>query len=59
MATTPSRATIPIATTVMMPVHQRQGCHHDKGDNASFTTSNESNNDNSTMAKMPVHQQRH
>jgi hypothetical protein len=57
MATTPSRASITIATTVKMPAHQRQQCHHDEGNNASFTMSNESNNNNWTTAETPVHQQ--
>jgi hypothetical protein len=42
-ATMRSRATITIATTVKTPAHQRQQCHHDEGDNASFTMSDESN----------------
>jgi hypothetical protein len=50
-----SRATITITTMVKMPAHQWQQCHHDKGDNASFTTSNESNDNNSTTAEMPAH----
>jgi hypothetical protein len=57
-----SRATITIPTTVKMPAHQWHQCHHNKGDDASFTTSNKSNDDNSTMAETPAHQrwqQRH
>jgi hypothetical protein len=54
--TTPSRASITIATTVKTPAHQWQRCHHNEGDNASFTASDESNDDNSTMAKTPAHQ---
>jgi hypothetical protein len=45
MATMRLRATITIATMVKMPAHQRQRCHHGKGDDASFTTSDESKND--------------
>jgi hypothetical protein len=45
MATMQFRATITIATTVKMPAHQRQQCHHGKGDDASFKTSDESKND--------------
>jgi hypothetical protein len=52
----PSRALITIATAVKMPAHQRQQCHHDEGDNASFTTSDESNNNNLTTAETPAHQ---
>jgi hypothetical protein len=52
----PSRAPITIATTVKMPAHQWQQCHHDEGDNASFTASNESIDDNLTTAEMPAHQ---
>jgi hypothetical protein len=44
MATMQSRATITIATMVKMPAHQWQQCHQGKGDDASFTTSNESKN---------------
>jgi hypothetical protein len=40
-----SRAAITIATTVKMPAHQRQQCHHGKGNDASFTMSDESKND--------------
>jgi hypothetical protein len=43
--TMPSRASTTIATTVKTPAHQRQQCHHNEGDNASFTASNESNDD--------------
>jgi hypothetical protein len=39
-----SRTAINIAVTVKTPAHQRQRCHHGKGDNASFTTSDESKN---------------
>jgi hypothetical protein len=39
MATTPSRGTIAIATTVKTPAHQQQWYHHNKGDNTSFTMS--------------------
>jgi hypothetical protein len=45
MATMQSRPTITIATTLKMPAHQRQRCHHGKGNDTSFTTSNESKND--------------
>jgi hypothetical protein len=45
MATMRLRATITIATTVKMPAHQRQQCHHGKGEDASLTTSDESKND--------------
>jgi hypothetical protein len=55
-ATTPSRASITIATMVKTPAHQRQRCHHDEGDDASFTTSDESNDDNSTTAETPAYQ---
>ncbi len=56
-ATTPSRVSITIATTVKMPAHQRQQCHHNKDDNTSFTTSNESNDNNLTTTEMSAHQQ--
>jgi hypothetical protein len=58
METTPSRASITIATTVKTPAHQRQQCHHDEGDDASFTASDESNNDNSMMKETPAHSRR-
>jgi hypothetical protein len=45
MATMQLRAAITIATMVKMPVHQWQRCRHGKGDNTSFTTSDESKND--------------
>jgi hypothetical protein len=51
-----SKATITIATTVKTPAHQQQQCHHGKGNNARFTTSDESNGDNSTTAETPTHQ---
>jgi hypothetical protein len=53
-----SRATITIATMVKTPAHQRQQCHHDKGKDASFTTSNESNDNNLTTAETPAHHRR-
>ncbi len=56
--TTQSRTSITIATMVKMPAHQRQRCHHDEGDDASFTASNESNDYNSTTAETPAHQRR-
>jgi hypothetical protein len=52
------RAKITIATTVKTPAHQRQRCHHGKGDDTSFTTSDESNDDKSTTAETPAHQRR-
>jgi hypothetical protein len=52
-STMPSRASITIATTVKTPAHQQQRCHHDEGNDASFMASDESNNDNSTMAMIP------
>jgi hypothetical protein len=54
----PLRASITIATLVKTPAHQRQQCHQDKGDDASFMVSNERNNDILMMAETPVHQQR-
>jgi hypothetical protein len=39
------------------PVHQRQQHHHDKADNASFTTINEGNGASLMTAEMPAHQQ--
>jgi hypothetical protein len=39
-----TRATIAIVTMAKMPVHWRQQCHHNKGDNASLTTRNKANN---------------
>ncbi len=35
-----TRSTFAIATTAKIQVHQWQQCHHDKGDDASLTTSN-------------------
>ncbi len=56
------RATIAITTTVKMPMHWWQQCHHNKGNNASLTMSNEGNNASLTIAETPAHwgwQQRH
>jgi hypothetical protein len=53
-----TRATIAIATMAKTPAHQWQQCHHDKGNNASFTTRNEDNNASLTMVEMPAHQRR-
>jgi hypothetical protein len=55
-STMPSRASITIATIMKTPAHQQQLCHHHEGNNASFTVSNESNDDKSTTAKTPAHQ---
>jgi hypothetical protein len=41
----PLRATITIATTAKTPAHQRQRCHHDMGNDASFTASDESSDE--------------
>jgi hypothetical protein len=58
VATMQLRATITIATTVEMPAHQWQQCHHGKGNDASFTTSDESNDNNLRMAETPAHKRR-
>jgi hypothetical protein len=55
--TTIMRATIAIATTAKMPAHQWQWRYHDKGDNASSTTSNKEDNTSLTMAETLAHQQ--
>jgi hypothetical protein len=39
------------------PAHWQQHCHHNKGNDASSTTSNKGNNASLTTAEMPVHQQ--
>ncbi len=52
-----TRATIVITTTAKMPAHWRQGCHHNKGSNASLTTSDEGNNASLMTAGRPAHQQ--
>jgi hypothetical protein len=49
------RATIAIATMAKMPAHQQQQCHHNKGNNASSTTSDKGNNAISTNAEMSAH----
>jgi hypothetical protein len=51
------RAMIAIATLAKMLAHQWQQCHQNKGNNASFLTSNEGNNASSIMVEMPAHQQ--
>jgi hypothetical protein len=48
------RVTIAIATMAKTPEHQWQQCHHDKGNDASLTTSNKGDNASSTTVKMPV-----
>ncbi len=53
-----TRATIVIATMAKMPAHQWQQRHQDKGDNASFTTSDEGKDTGLMTAEMPVHQGR-
>jgi hypothetical protein len=52
-----TRATIAIATTAKTPAYQRQQHHHNKGMDASFTTSNEGDNTGLMTAEMPAHQQ--
>jgi hypothetical protein len=49
------RATIAIAMTAKMPVHQWQWHHHNKGNNASSMTSNKGNNTSLIMAETPAH----
>jgi hypothetical protein len=49
------RATIAIATTANMPVHQQQQCHHVKGNNASSMTCNKGKQSSLTTAEMPTH----
>jgi hypothetical protein len=51
-----TRATIAIATMAKTPGHQRQQRHHNKGNNASFMTSDEGNNASLMTAEMPAHQ---
>jgi hypothetical protein len=51
------RATIAIVTMAKMPAYWRQQCHHNKGNNASLTTSNEGNDASLTTAEKPVRQQ--
>jgi hypothetical protein len=52
------RATITMAVTAKMPVHQQQLCHHNKGNYASSMTSKEGSNASLTTAEMHAHQQR-
>ncbi len=49
------RVTITMATTAKIPVHQGQGCHHNKGNNASLMTSDKGNGAVLTMAETPAH----
>ncbi len=49
------RATIAIAMTAKMPVQLWQRHHHDKGGNASSTTSNEGNGASLTTAETPAY----
>jgi hypothetical protein len=49
------KGTIAIGMAAKTPVHQRQWCHHNKGNNASSTTSKKGNNASSSTAEMPVH----
>jgi hypothetical protein len=51
------RTMIAIATLAKTLAHQWQQCNHNKGNNASFLTSNEGNNVSSTIVEMPAHQQ--
>ncbi len=51
------RATHTIVTTTKVPGHQWQWRHHNKGNDASLTTSNKGNNTSSTTAETPVHWQ--
>jgi hypothetical protein len=50
------RVTIAIVTTAKMPAHKQEQHHHNKGNDASSTMSNEGDDTSLTMAEMPGHQ---
>jgi hypothetical protein len=52
------RATITITTMAKTPAHWRQQCHHNKGNNASLTTSNKGDDPSLTMVETLAHRQR-